>query len=329
VSGRPGRARAALGVLWQLPLSAASWLFFHLTRFLLGRLYTWSLSKMTVEAHEWNVLSERNLARPLVLPIVATKGPRWNTHAVIVTAGPVEVRRSLSLRVAGARDSAASWSIVVYANPGFETIASVESDAVPAAAEWQEVALEPGRYSLNLRYYEPTAAAAAPAVLADGVPVIQPLPVPADSNDFYATLAERRRHWFYAAIHYYVFHMLRFRRGLPEAFVRREFLPVGDPATVFRFGHLWAGERVAIETAPELLAAYRLYLTLYDRSSFPVASLIVDRSPWQAPAAAQDGYYLLRLRRRAGVGAEIGEGSLAVRTAGAAADGPAGRAAAC
>lgn len=298
--------------IWEIPLSFASWLYFHVMKFLLGRLYTFALSRMTIEAHEWKTFSSETISRPFVLPIIATKGPRWNTHAVLLTAGPIEVEETLSFDVATAAASAASWSIVIYANPGFETVTSIESFHIAADEQWRELKLAPGLYSINTRYFGPSDHAVAPAVRADRVEVIAASPVAANSNDFYSDLGNRNS-WFYGALHYYVFHMLRFRRFLPESFVRREFLPVGDPGTIFRYGLIRAGECLEIDSRPELLANYDVYLTVYNRSSFPVASEAIREPQKVTEAAACDGFYLFRIRRKARIDAEYREEWMSVR----------------
>jgi len=301
---RRGRLTRWLGWLWEIPLALASWIFFHLTKLLLSRVYSYALAKMPHEARIWKVFSEQTLSQPLVLPIVATKGPRWNTHAVIATAGPIEVRRSASFRVATAARSASSWSIVLYAVPGYRTVASVKSFDVAAEAEWHEVELAPGRYSVNLRYYQLRDGAETPEVKADGIRVIRSQWVPPGNNDFYRQL-RRRDSWFYAALHYYVFPMLRFRRWLPESFVRREYLPVGDPGTHFRYGFLRAGAALHVDSDPELFRSYDLYLTVYDRSSFPVLSERIREPAYRTPPAEVDGFYLVRIRRKAVVVEEL------------------------
>ena len=300
-------------LFWQIPLSICSWLFFHSMRFILGRLYTFALSRMISEAREWKVFSEETVSRPFALPIIATKGPRWNTHAVVFTAGPLDVKRTLSFEVATAAASASSWSIVLYSNPGYETVASIESFGIPEGEQWHDLTLAPGNYSINARYYGLSDLANAPEVRADGVEVVPARMVPRDSNEFYEDLY-RRGNWFYASLHYYVFHMLRLRRWLPDSFVRREYLPAGDPGTIFRYGFILADECLEVESRPQLLENYDLYLTVYNRSSFPVAwQTIGDPSCRTAPVPA-DGYYLFRIRRKARIAEEYGEDWLRVRT---------------
>jgi hypothetical protein len=298
--------------VWQIPLAFGSWLFFHWMKFVLGRLYTFALSRMTSEAREWKVFSEGTISRPFVLPIIATKGPRWNTHAVIITAGPLEVTQTLSFKVATATASAASWSIVLYANPGYETVTSIESFRIPEAEQWHEVNLAPGKYSINVRYYGLHDRALAPEVKADGVEIIRAMEVPPDSNNFYQNL-RRRDNGFYACLHYYVFHMLRLRKWLPDSFVRREFLPVGDPGTIFRYGLICFDECLDIESRQELLQDYNIYLTLYTRSSFPTDSTIIGEPSYRTAPASTDGFFLLRIRRKGSIAREYDENWMRVQ----------------
>jgi Family of unknown function (DUF6208) len=298
-------------LLWEIPLSVFSWVFFKVMKFLLGRLYTFALSRMTYEAHDWKVFNEDTIGRPLVLPIIATKGPRWNTHAVVVTAGPLEVKHSLSFEVSTSFASASSWSIVIYANPGYQTVTSIESFNITEGAQWHDLPLKPGKYSINLRYYGLRNAPLTPAVKADGEQVVRQKPVPPKNNDFYSELYKRDS-WFYAALHYYVFHMLRFRRWLPQALVRREYLPVGDPGTIFRYGLIRKGEWLRFSSADELIDNYDLYLTTYNRSSFPISSAVIRDTTHRTAAATADGFYLLRIRRKATITGEFRENWLQI-----------------
>jgi hypothetical protein len=304
----------SLKLVWQAPLSVGSWLFYHCNKFLLDRLYTAALARMTEEAQQWQVFCRDTISRPLVLPIIATKGPRWNTHAVLLTAGPLDVQASLAFEVATALVSAGSWSIVVYRSPGYDTVACIESFDIPTGQRWYEMKLAPGKYAINARYYGLSSTAEAPMVRVDGSDVIASKPVPLDSNDFYKDLKQRDS-LFYASLHYYVFNMLRARRWLPESFVRHEFLPVGDPGTIFRYDFLLAGETLHISTCPGLLQNYALYLTIYNRSSFPVESRAIRDRECQTTAVEDDGYYLLRLRRNAHSGDNYRDDWLRVRKA--------------
>jgi Family of unknown function (DUF6208) len=310
---KSNRFLSSVKLIWEIPLSVCSWLYFKEMKFILGRLYTFALSRMTYEAHDWKVFNEETLRRPLVLPIIATKGPRWNTHAVIVTAGPLEVTSRLSIEVATAFASASSWSIVLYANPGYETVASIESFSVPASERWHDIELKPGKYSINLRYYGLSSSPLAPAVKTDDAPAVPPKPIPPDSNDFYQTLSQNK-HWFYRAIHYYVFHMLRFRRWLPAAFVRREYLPVGDPGTIFQYGFITTGDCLQVIANARLIETYDVYLTLYNRSSFPVAYQTISDAASRTEPATTDGFYLFRIRRKAMITEEFQPDWLAVET---------------
>ena len=301
-----------VSLLWQIPLSVCSWLFFHVVKFILGRLYTYSQARAGGDALQWKTLSRESIAPPLALPIVATKGPRWNTHAVVITVGPVDVKSHLSFRVATASASASSWSIVLYGNPRWETVATIESFDVPGGKEWRELRLAPGKYSINTRYYGLSDPAFAPEVEADGAAAITRLRVPPGTNDFYRDLLARNTP-LYAALHYYVFHMLRLRKWLAPAFVFREFLPVGDPGNVFRFGCIRAGQVLEVECHEILFENYDVYLTIYNRSSFPVAWCQLRELSFRGQPAPADGFYLFRVRRKGTITAEFREDWMTVR----------------
>ena len=108
-----------------------------------------------------------------------------------------------------------------------------------------------------------------PAVLVDGQPGLALLEMPADLNTFYADLA-RRRSVFYFLLHYYVWVLLRYAAYLPQKWVEREYLPVGNPGTHFLYGHVYKGDRISVEMDPELLGTHDVYLTVYSRASFPL-----------------------------------------------------------
>jgi hypothetical protein len=82
---------------------------------------------------------------------------------------------------------------------------------------------------------------------------------------------------------------------LPPSFVRREYLPVGNPETAFRYGYLGRGQCVEITSSHGILEGYCLYLTIYNRSSFPVLWSEVRSLPYRSRPAEATCSYLLRL----------------------------------
>jgi hypothetical protein len=288
-------AGSLLALLWRAPLSALSFAFFRLNRFLLTSLRRAHFRRR--QSPEWLTLPEL-LARPLALPIVMVTGPRWNTHALVATAGPVRVERSLRLDASAADASARLWTVVVYSAARTETVAAVDSRA-PRGEGAGTVELPPGAYSLVLRYYEWAADPRLPSVAIDGRPAIPERSLPGAGNDYLRALGGQRR-GYGRALHYYVLNLLRYRRLFPASFVRAEFLPVGNPETEFAYGALERGQTLEIDCPPALLAAHRVYVTVYDSASFPVTWRALDAPGRTALEATAAGYYLLRLHRLPG-----------------------------
>ena len=115
-------------LLWEIPLALFSFVFYKVMKFIIGNLFTVYLAFDQKKANQWRVLSQKTINAPLVLPVLMTKGPRWNTHAVIGTLGPFAVQESVEIDIETANNSARSWIAVVYSFPGYKTITSLESE---------------------------------------------------------------------------------------------------------------------------------------------------------------------------------------------------------
>lgn len=299
----------AWSLLWEAPLAALSWLLYRAMRLLFSRLYRWSLSRKSEADLQWRVLGADTLKNvPFALPVIMTTGPRWNTHAVIGTLGPFAIAESLELNLNTIQQSAQSWVVVVYAFPSFETIQSLDSHGfrqiVTEADPWVKLGVPPGRYTLGVRYYDRAETITYPQVRLDGLRLLNGLAADANTNEFYHQLKDYPRKSFYLALHYYSYVLLKYRRYLSEAWVRREYLPVGAPDTRFFYGGLHKGQVMAIAVEPQALEQFDFYLSLYDWSSFPMA--------WQRIQAVQteliapdNGSYAFRLRPKAATPAGV------------------------
>ena len=292
-------------LLWEMPLALLSWGFFHLNKAVIARVYQAYLDRQVERSRSWQILSAESLRRPVTLPVLLTKGPRWNTHATIGTLGPVAVRQQLAVDTAEASRSAEAWSVVVYRYPDFATFRELGSLDTPSGEGPTVLLLPEGRYVLGVRYYGLSSSPRLPAVWLDGAQqgreqpeaMVASEPLPSDANRVYDTLAERTN-FYYRALHYYVHTMLRLRSWLPPAWVRREFLPVGDPLTEFRYSWFTAGCRLEVVCAERLLREYRVLLSVYNRASLPVYSLALQETITTTPLLDQGGFYLFRLRPR-------------------------------
>lgn len=281
----------------EIPLAVLSFLFYKGMKFLIGNLYTLYLIKDREKASRWRILSGENLRSPVSVPVLMTKGPRWNTHAIIGTLGPFAVRESIAVHLPTLKNSAKSWILVIYSFPGYETITNLDSNQIDSVEEWIEIPLKTGKYSIGLRYYDRTPPIGFPEVKIDGIPLASAVTVPENTNDFYRDLIGRKN-GFYLALHYYIYTLLKYREFLGEDFVRREYLPVGAPDTEFVYDRLDKGQVLELEIDPSILEDYYVFLTLYDRSSLPVAFGQVTEVEYCSERMENNGYYLIRLRPR-------------------------------
>jgi hypothetical protein len=161
--------------------------------------------------------------------------------------------------------------------------------------------VQPGEFTLSLRYYQLLGPKpAAPAIEIDGVPYCGAHALSASDNDFYRTLAQDHNNRFYRAIQYYIVVLLRFERWLSAEFVKRELLPVGNPATRFAYGAHRAGQRIRVHLAPEVFERAHVYLTVYERGSFPVAWFDLNAPHLVTGVQASAGFHVLRVCAKPG-----------------------------
>lgn len=284
-----------ISLLWEIPLSFISFFFYKLNRYLVSRLYRRFLASSEKRSRTWRLLDRGTLLMPISLPVLMTTGPRWNTHALIGTLGPLAVSRTISLCTSTCKNSASSWTGVIYRFPDFHTVSQFSSLSDHASLDWSSIVLPPGRYVLGIRYYGLSAAPEMPQVCVDDSFTIDGVNTPLDTNQVYADLIDRSG-FYYHCLHYYIFNLLRFRSFFSPPFVRREFLPVGDPDTTFRYGIIKKGHRLTVSLSPSLFSGYRVFLTAYNRASLPFLSVEVKNELWLSECLPFDGFYLFRIR---------------------------------
>lgn len=284
-----------LYILWEIPLAIASFVFYKVMKFLIGNLFTVYLILDKKKATQWRVLSQKTINAPLVLPVLMTKGPRWNTHAIIGTLGPFSVTETIEIDVATTNQSSRSWIAVVYSFPGYKTITSIESEKIDPNISWHTIKLTAGKYSLGVRYYNRLETINYPAIKVDAQPYVDSFNIPNNINDYCHNLINTKN-WFYSSLHYYIFTILKLRNYLPESFVRREYLPVGAPATHFAYNYLESKQGLTIKLSPEIIDQFDVYFTYYDRSSLPLSWCIITESKYYLSPQDNQGYFLLRVR---------------------------------
>jgi hypothetical protein len=284
----------------EIPLAILSFCFYRVMKFLIGNLYTLSFLNDSDKASRWRVLCGEKLRSPLSVPVLMTKGPRWNTHAIIGTLGPFTVKEAIEVSLQTLRNSAKSWILVIYRFPSYETMTNLDSNQIDSSEEWISIPLETGRYTIGLRYYDRTPPIIFPTVRIDHQSFAESLSVPENTNEFYPDLI-KRKNWFYLALHYYIFTLLKYRQFLPETFVRGEYLPVGAPDTEFVYDRIEKGRSLHLEIESSILENFYVFLTLYDRSSFPIDWCQIKGLKYTSQVMKNNSYYLLRLRPRHGI----------------------------
>ena len=284
-----------ISLLWEIPLALASFVFYKVMKFIIGNLFTLYLTIDKKKAKQWRVLSQKTIDAPLVLPVLMTKGPRWNTHAIIGTLGPFAVEETIEIDVATANKSSRSWIAVVYSFPSYKTITSIESEKIESDSAWHTIKLPAGKYSLGVRYYNRFDEINYPAIKVDSQLYTDTFSIPNNINDYYHNLIDAKN-WFYSSLHYYIFTILKLRNYLPESFVRREYLPVGAPATHFAYNYLESQQGLKIKLQPQITEQFDTYFTLYDRSSLPLSWCIITEPEYYLPPQDNKGYFLLRVR---------------------------------
>ncbi|GAB4545313.1 MAG: hypothetical protein Tsb0014_39480 [Pleurocapsa sp.] len=284
-----------ISLLWEIPLALLSFVFYKVMKFAIGNLFTIYLAIDKKKASQWRVLSQKIIDAPLSLPVLMTKGPRWNTHAVIGTLGPFKVEKSVAIDIETANNSARSWIAVVYSFPSYKTITSIESNKIASDNQWYAINLKPGKYSLGVRYYNRLDVINYPAIKIDDRDFVDTYNIPNNVNDYYHNLIQAKN-WFYLSLHYYIYTILKLRKWLPESFVNREYLPVGAPDTYFVYNYLESEQNLELDIAPEIVNNFVIYFTFYDRSSLPISWCVITSEKYQFPSPQTNGFYLLRIR---------------------------------
>ncbi len=291
------RAMATFGLLWTVPLSLLSFAFFRFIRSRIRKAAAKFVQKKMErnEQVEWIALSEF-LAQPMALPYQMVSGPRWNCHAVIGVVGPLDVKSKVSIKVDQAQKSAKQWTIVFY-EPSLATRTFISSAEVSGSESWQDISLEPGRYSLALRYYNSGDKVSFPAIKVDGENKVDERCVDQEYENYQSFLKkiQNSNKFFYRALHYYVYNLVYWEKWLSKSFVKNEFLPVGNPETIFHYGALQRGQKIQVHFDSKLLEEAHIYIAYDNLASFPVFWEEITSSGYESVAVPCKGYYLIRM----------------------------------
>lgn len=282
----------AARTVWEIPLALLSYGFYKFIR-LIMRLFVRLFPTVGRQKNDvWRILNAEALQSRFVLPVLMTSAPRWNTHAIIAIAGPWPVNNSICLHFPEEIGATVSWTVNRVSDHQIVASGNVCHESGP-----QTITLPSGSYWLTLRCYDCQRMVQLPSVEVDGVEMVATIIVPPDTNNFYQDLSHRSN-LFYLSLHYYVAALLRYRRWLPQSFIEREYLPVGNPQTKFYYGFLHAGESLTVTLEPQLLQTHSLYFTLYNLASFPILWYPLLAQEHKTIPCQSDGMYLIRVHNK-------------------------------
>ncbi|MBN2531237.1 MAG: hypothetical protein JXB88_00020 [Spirochaetales bacterium] len=243
----------------------------------------------------WTGLGEALNKNPKALLYGSIWGPRWNCHAVIGTTGIFKVQSTLEVSSRTLQEASDAWTIVIY-DKSNKTIGHMSSSDTNGNDDWIKKCLECGEYSLTLRYYNPGPRAGFPEVRVDNAELISSRAI-GDEREIYDGFLNSIRNkngLFFRLLHYYMFFLLEWK-NVSADLIRKEFLPVGNPATQYYYGIIHKNEIMEINSELELLKDAYIYLTLYNTSSFPISWDMVETSCYKSNVMTVNGYYLIRI----------------------------------
>jgi hypothetical protein len=243
-------------------------------------------------ALKWKLYSER-VSRFMGIPYVMLNAPRWNTHALIASIGPVEIKERLILDLAPVGLACRSWTLVLYKQPANEAALILSPFSIDPSGQYP---VEKGNYVILLRCYEVQYPFTLPGALIDIAGQVSERILP-EKPAYYPAEVFNKSGRFYTLMHYYLHYAFAHPGLLEDKQLKKEYLPVGNPNTFFKFGYLPGNVRIQITTDARLRERALVYLTCFNRSSFPVLSknLAAGSPVFESPLLAANGTYLIRV----------------------------------
>lgn len=292
--------RLFIGVFWQLPMAVLSFCFYRTVRWVMCQIVAKKKNKARTakgDAFLWIELSEAMQNIPLIRPYNMVTGPRWNCHALMLVAGLFKVRSNIEIQLETARKSAKQWTIVIYSKD-YQTTSYISSTAVPEDQSWYKIDLKTNNCMICIRYYNVQNEISCPAVKIDGELRIKTQPLLDNQKQLYENYLNSIRNYhslFYLGLHYYVYPLLQWRSCFPEKFVKKEYLPMGNPETKFYFGSIKKGEFLQVDLYRELFNEANIYITFLNLCSFPVFWETISQLGYSSERMPCNATYLIRI----------------------------------
>lgn len=297
-----------LELLWEIPLAVISYLTHKLLKTVLDALIERGQSKDNYQnIQEWIPLDKSVLNKKGFLFFILLNAPRWNVHAVTAMLA-LKANQRLNILVPKSDNTNPSFSIVIKNEHGeycvldqlgvHGNIPVLDASDCKTMVKGSEIITMPkGHYKLGARYYDVAENTQLPDIIVDENSKINGIEIASNTNEFYSELINVDCALF-RALGFHIHTMLYLRKFLGENFVRKNFLPVGNPESEFIFGHMFPNQKLIIELDARILNEFFVYCCIYNRSSLPMAWFKVTTSRLKTDNVSEKAVYLFRFCRR-------------------------------
>lgn len=319
MAGRDSRSFGVwdyLRAVYELPLGLASFTLFKLLRKLVCRIGQVAYRNKPELFQHWNILSGDVLEKRHQLSRYMVTAPRWNPHAAVATAGPIEVEREVTINLDDTVDKVGYWYFGALHFPTFASTGYVSSLTGRNKNGGLTLLLPRGNYYIVCRYYGWPETVHYPAISADGKEVIAPVEVSGKMNDFYPNLPALGNA-AYRASQYHTYVMLKYRSLFSERFVHKHLLPVGNEDTRYIYGTAERGEALSVTVDPALFRDQSLFCCCYNIASLPIMYTEINEPEYVTKPLPCKAIYLIRImqKRLASDPVDTGSGAISVTTA--------------
>ncbi len=239
----------------------------------------------------WSTLTQWLEKSPENLDLMMMIGPRWNCHAVIGLSDVFQVSNSISFYVQDIINSATFWTIVIYSQD-FKTVKHIGSKDNLNQLEWKKVNLNPGNYFLGLRYYETDLNITFPAIKVDGKLLFTSYDASSEKKRYenYLNSLKKISKIKFLLMHLHAYIYIKHRNKFRDDWIRKHYLPVGNPETHFSYGLVKKGDMLNVEPMEQNRGI--TFISIYNRSSIPVFWAKIENT--KSIRATCSGTYLIR-----------------------------------
>ena len=246
--------------------------------------------------NEWRLFIEK-FKVPGSLTYVMLNAPRWNTHAIIATIKPFKVLDRIEFTGLSSLNSCKSWTVVIYKQPSNKTVAYFSNLSISNGKYSYLCTLPIGIYTIGMRIYEASFPIQLPNVVVDHNKTVIRKRKLVNMPSFYPKKIFNRKSLFYSSIHAYIHLAMLKEIDKGQLFVQNEYLPVGNPETLFKYGIIEKGCILQIQVNEEILNNCLVYITRYNYSSFPIYSRKIISKDLSIDDLPYGSTYLLRIIR--------------------------------